>query len=322
MSLKVLEDINKKFGPGSLIRLGDNPIEKPETISTGIIGLDHALGIGGFPIGRLVEVYGQSGTGKSCICYQTMASAQAKGYNVAYIDAEQAFDPGTAEMLGVKVDDLFVSQPSSGNEALEIAELLIKSKEFKLVIIDSVAALVPTEELTADYGDAVIGRQAKLVSQACRRLSPLCNENNVLLVFTNQIRDNIGAFGYAEQTQTVGGKALPFFAGIRIELKRIQQVKDGEVIVGHRIKAKTVKNRTAAPFKETQYEITYGQNDIKYNEIMELGVEHKIIDKSGAWYSYKGERVGQGKDNSKLWLKANPEKTAEIELEIRKKLEL
>lgn len=317
--LAVLAEIEKKFGKGSIFQLGDRTTTPVDTISTGIIGLDSALGIGGFPRGKIVEIYSDSGCGKSGICLQVIANAQKEGLKCAIIDTEHALDLGVANILGVNVDELCVSQPESGNVALEICEMLVKSGEFGVVVVDSVAGLTPVEEIDGEYGDAVIGRMAKLMNQAMRKMVPSVNSTNTLLIFTNQIRDNIGAFGHAETFVTVGGKALKFFSSVRVQLNRIQQVKDGDVITGHRVKAKVVKNRLAAPFKESNHEITYGQNAVKLNEILELGVEHKFIDKGGAWFTCNGERF-QGKEKLKTYLKENPAVTDELEAKIRTEL--
>lgn len=317
--LAVLDEIEKKFGKGAIFQLGTKSDIPIDVISTGIIGIDAATGIGGFPRGKIIEAYGDSGTGKSGLCLQLIANAQAKGLRCAVIDSEHSLSLDVATMLGVKIDDLFVSQPVSGNESLEICEMLVKSGEFGLVIVDSVAALTPVEEIDGEYGDAIIGRMAKLMNQAMRKMTPAVNSTNTCLVFTNQIRDNLQAFGYGDQFVTPGGKALKFFASMRLEMKRVQQVKDGDNIVGHRVKAKVVKNRLAPPFKETQYEITYGQNAVKLNELVELGAELKFLDKAASWFTINNERF-QGKEKLKTYLKDNPQVASELESKIRTEL--
>lgn len=312
----VLDDINKKFGQGSIFRLGDKSGVPVETISTGIIGIDAASGVGGFARGKIIEIYSDTGCGKSCLTLQVIANAQKRGLKCAILDTEHALSLETCAMLGVNVDDLFVSQPSSGNESLEICEMLVKSGDFGVVVVDSVAALVPTEEINGDYGDAVIGRQAKLMNQACRKMTAAVGSTNTCLIFTNQIRANLQSFGYGDQTVTTGGMALKFFSSMRLELKRMQQIKSGDEISGHHVKATFKKNRCAAPFKTAEYEITYGQNSVKFNELVDLGVEYKFIDKGGAWYTYNGERW-QGKENAKAFLMQNPEVANQLETKIR-----
>jgi recombination protein RecA len=314
--LQVINDIEKRFGKGAIFQLGSKSSTPVDVISTGIIGLDAALGVGGVPRGKITEFYSDSGCGKSGICLQVIANAQKQNLRCAIIDTEHALDLAVATLLGVNIDELFVSQPESGNAALEVCEMLVKSGEFGVVVVDSVAGLTPIEEIDGEYGDAVIGRMAKLMNQAMRKMTPSVNEKNVALIFTNQIRDNIGAFGYQETTTTPGGRALKFFSSVRVELKRIQQVKDGENIVGHRVKCKVVKNRLSAPFRESQHEITYGQNAVKLNELVELGTEHKIIEKSGSWFTCGGERF-QGKEKLKTFLSENPELSADIEAQVR-----
>jgi len=317
--LSVIDELEKKYGKGIIYQLGDKSVAGVDVVSTGIIGLDAALGVGGIPRGKITEIYSDSGCGKSGICLQVIANAQKQGLRCAIIDTEHALDLAVANLLGVDVDSLFVSQPESGNVALEVCEMLIKSGSFGVVVVDSVAGLTPVEEIDGEYGDAVIGRMAKLMNQAMRKMTPSVNEKNVALVFTNQIRDNIGAFGYQETTITPGGKALKFFSSVRVELKRIQQVKDGDNIVGHRVKCKVVKNRLAPPFKESQHEITYGQNAVRLNELVELGAELKLVEKSGSWFTVNSERF-QGKEKLKAYLLENPEVSAELEAKIRTEL--
>lgn len=313
----VVDEIEKRFGKGSIFKFSDKPLEDVPCIPTGIISLDAALGVGGLPKGRIVEIYGDSGTGKSALCLMLIAEAQKLGLKCAFVDAENAIDAQTAELLGVKLDEIYISQPVSGNESLEITEILVKSGQFGVVVVDSVAALVPNEEITADFGDAIIGRQAKLMNQAMRKLVSPVRTTETLLVFTNQIRDNIGAFGYAETTTTTGGRALKFFSSVRLELKRTGQVKDGEDIVGHKVKITAKKNRVAPPFKVAEYEVTYGQNAVKLNELVDLGAEYKIVEKSGSWYSYNGTKIGQGRANARQFLIDNPQVAHEIEQKLR-----
>ncbi|HNC56732.1 MAG TPA: recombinase RecA, partial [Leptospiraceae bacterium] len=317
--LDVLLEIEKRFGKGSIFQLGVKSSEPVDVISTGIIGLDTALGIGGFPRGKIVELYSESGCGKSGICLQVIANAQKQGLKCAIVDTEHALDLTVANLLGVDVNELYVSQPESGNVALEICEMLVKSGQFGVVIVDSVAGLTPEEEISGEYGDSNIGRMAKLMNQAMRKMIASVNSTNTCLIFTNQIRDNIGAFGHAETFITVGGRALKYFSSVRVQLNRVQQVKDGDVVVGHRVKCKVVKNRLAPPFRESNHEITYGQNAVRFNELVELGVEHKIIDKSGSWMSVNGERF-QGKEKLKAYLVQNPQVADEIEGKIRTEL--
>ena len=317
--LAIINELEKKYGKGIIFQLGSKVSTPVDTISTGIIGLDSALGIGGIPRGKITEIYSDSGCGKSGICLQVITNAQKQGLRCAIIDTEHALDLAVANLLGVNIDELFVSQPESGNVALEVCEMLVKSGEFGVVVVDSVAGLTPVEEINGEYGDAVIGRMAKLMNQAMRKMTPSVNEKNVALIFTNQIRDNIGAFGYQETTITPGGKALKFFSSVRIELKRIQQVKDGDNIVGHRVKCKVVKNRLSSPFRESQHEITYGQNAVRLNELVELGADHKIIEKSGSWFTVGKERF-QGKEKLKSYLVDNPDVANELEAKIRTEL--
>ena len=315
--LSVIDEIQKKLGAGSIFKLSDKEVVDVPILSTGSIGLDAALGIGGVPRGRISEIYGQSGTGKSFLCLNLVKSAQQKNLRCAIIDTEYALDSASAELLGINLGDLFVSQPTTGNESFEIAEMLLKSKEFGLIIVDSAASLTPQEEVNADFGDSVVGRRAKLIAQGCRKLNPLVGDSDTALVFTNQLIDNIGAMGYGPTTITPGGKSLGFFSSVRIELSKVQQVKSGEDVSGHIIKAKVVKNRLAPPYKEARYEITYGMNAVKVNELLNIGAELGIVEKSGAWYSYNGSKLGQGKEKSRDFLLENPTLMEEIEQKIR-----
>lgn len=312
----VIAEINKSFGTGSIYKLSERTVVDVPHVSTGSIGLDSALGIGGLPFSRVVEIYGDTGTGKSGITLSAIASAQKQGKKCAIVDTEHALDPAFAELLGVDLDALFVSQPDDGESGLSICELLIKSGEFGIVVVDSVAGLVPRREIDGEFGDANVALLARLMAQAMRKLTGVTNRSKTCLIFTNQLRDNVGAFGYADQSITTGGRSLKFFSSVRIELKRMQQVKNGDDIVGHKVKATVKKNKLAAPFKTAEYEITYGQNSLKINELIDLGTEYKILEKGGAWYTINGERI-QGRDNLRTYLTNNPEVVADLETKVR-----
>lgn len=320
--LSVIDEIHKKFGAGSITKLSDKSILDVPSLSTGSLGLDAALGIGGIPMGRVSEIYGQSGTGKSGLCLNLIASAQNLSVRCAIIDTEYSLDTSYAELIGVNLSELFISQPPTGNESFSIVEMLLKSKDFGLVVIDSAASLTPEEEVNADFGDSVVGRRAKLIAQGLRKIVPTLGEVGAALVFTNQLIDNIGAMGYAPSSITPGGKSLSFYSSVRIELSNIGQVKSGDDVTGRKIRAKVVKNRLAPPYKQAEYEITYGENSIKLNEIIDIGTELKIIDKAGAWYSYNGERLGQGRENVRNILREKPELMSELESKIREGLGL
>ena len=315
-----LAQIEKQFGKGSIMKLGDKGIgEDIPVVSTGSLGLDIALGIGGLPRGRVVEIYGPESSGKTTLTLQVIAEMQKLGGTAAFIDAEHALDPNYAAKLGVNVEDLLISQPDTGEQALEIADMLVRSGSVDVVVIDSVAALTPRAEIEGEMGDQLPGLQARLMSQALRKLTGNIKRTNTLVVFINQIRMKIGVmFGNPETT--TGGNALKFYASVRLDIRRTGSIKDGEEVVGNETRVKVVKNKVAPPFREAHFDILYGQGISRAGEIIELGVEHKIVDKSGAWYSYKGERIGQGKDNTRNWLKENPAIAEEIEAKVREVL--
>ena len=311
-----LGQIEKQFGKGSIMRLGDNPIMEVETISTGSLSLDIALGIGGLPCGRVVEIFGPESSGKTTLTLQTIAEAQKVGKTCAFIDAEHALDPIYAAKLGVKVDDLLVSQPDTGEQALEICDMLVRSGAVDVVIVDSVAALTPKAEIEGEMGDTHVGLQARLMSQALRKLTANIKNANCLCIFINQIRMKIGVmFGNPETT--TGGNALKFYASVRLDIRRTGAIKDGDEIVGNETRVKVVKNKVAPPFKQADFQIMYGAGISKESELVDLGVKCKLIDKSGAWYAYKGEKIGQGRENAKTFLREHPEIMAEVEVQVR-----
>ncbi|MDX1251218.1 MAG: recombinase RecA [Gammaproteobacteria bacterium] len=315
-----LSQIEKQFGKGSVMRMGDaGPARDISVISTGSLGLDIALGIGGLPRGRIVEIYGPESSGKTTLTLQVIAEAQKLGGTAAFVDAEHALDPIYARKLGVNVDDLLVSQPDTGEQALEIADMLVRSGAVDVVVIDSVAALTPKAEIEGEMGDSHMGLQARLMSQALRKLTGNINRSNTLVIFINQIRMKIGVmFGNPETT--TGGNALKFYASVRMDIRRTGAIKKGDEIVGSETRVKVVKNKTAPPFKEATFEIMYGEGISREGEIIDLGVEEGLVEKSGAWYSYGGERIGQGKDNARTYLKERPEIARDIENKIRAKL--
>ena len=311
-----LGQIEKQFGKGSIMRLGDNPIMEVETISTGSLSLDIALGIGGLPCGRVVEIFGPESSGKTTLTLQTIAEAQKVGKTCAFIDAEHALDPIYAAKLGVKVDDLLVSQPDTGEQALEICDMLVRSGAVDVVIVDSVAALTPKAEIEGEMGDTHVGLQARLMSQALRKLTANIKNANCLCIFINQIRMKIGVmFGNPETT--TGGNALKFYASVRLDIRRTGAIKDGDEIVGNETRVKVVKNKVAPPFKQADFQIMYGAGISKESELVDLGVKCKLIDKSGAWYAYKGEKIGQGKANAMKFLQENVVVSNEIEQQLR-----
>jgi recombination protein RecA len=315
-----LSQIERQFGKGAVMRLGDKPVGGVEdAIPTGSLGLDIALGIGGLPRGRIVEIYGPESSGKTTLTLQVIAECQKRGGSAAFIDAEHALDPTYAEKLGVDVDELLVSQPDTGEQALEIADMLTRSGAIDVIVIDSVAALTPKAEIEGEMGDQHMGLQARLMSQALRKLTANVKRSNTLLVFINQIRMKIGVMFGSPET-TTGGNALKFYASIRLDIRRIGAIKKGEEIFGSETRVKVVKNKVAPPFKQTEFDILYGEGISREGEIIELGVQNGFVEKSGAWYSFKGMRIGQGKDNVRNFLKENPEITAEIETLIRSKL--
>ncbi len=312
-----LGQIERQFGKGSVMRMGDSGVVRDiQAVSTGSLGLDIALGIGGLPRGRVVEIYGPESSGKTTMALQVVAEAQRLGGTAAFVDAEHALDPGYAEKIGVNVDDLLVSQPDTGEQALEITDMLVRSGAIDIVIIDSVAALTPKAEIEGDMGDSHMGLQARLMSQALRKLTANIKRSNTLVIFINQIRMKIGVmFGNPETT--TGGNALKFYASVRLDIRRIGAIKQGDEIIGSETRVKVVKNKVAPPFKQAEFDILYGEGVSREGEIITLGVKEGIIDKSGAWYSYGSDRIGQGKDNVRNFLKEHPEMAAEIEGKIR-----
>ncbi|HAT41096.1 MAG TPA: recombinase RecA [Rheinheimera sp.] len=314
-----LSQIERQFGKGSIMKLGDTTALDIEAISTGSLGLDIALGIGGLPCGRIVEIYGPESSGKTTLTLQVIAEAQKMGKTCAFIDAEHALDPVYAGKLGVKVDDLLVSQPDTGEQALEICDMLVRSGAVDVVVVDSVAALTPKAEIEGDMGDSHVGLQARLMSQALRKLTGNIKRSNTLCIFINQIRMKIGVmFGNPETT--TGGNALKFYASVRLDIRRIGSVKEGEEVVGNETRVKVVKNKVAPPFKQAEFIIQYGAGISKDGELIDLGVAEKLIDKSGAWYAYKGSKIGQGKANAMKFMQENPAIAAEIERELRTRL--
>ena len=315
--LAALSQIEKQFGKGSIMKMGDADIAKDiEVVSTGSLGLDIALGVGGLPRGRVVEIYGPESSGKTTLTLQVIAEMQKLGGTAAFIDAEHALDPQYAQKLGVNVNELLVSQPDNGEQALEIADMLVRSGSVDVVVVDSVAALTPKAEIEGEMGDSHMGLQARLMSQALRKLTANIKRSNTLVIFINQIRMKIGVmFGNPETT--TGGNALKFYASVRLDIRRTGSIKSGEEVVGNETKVKVVKNKVAPPFKTAEFDILYGEGISREGEIVELGVTHKIVEKSGAWYAYKGDKIGQGKDNARQYLKDNPEIAREIEAKIR-----
>nr|WP_136251704.1 recombinase RecA [Ningiella ruwaisensis] len=314
-----LGQIEKQFGKGAIMRLGDNQAMDIDAISTGSLSIDIALGIGGLPCGRVVEIYGPESSGKTTLTLQVIAEAQKMGKTCAFVDAEHALDPIYAEKLGVNIQDLLVSQPDTGEQALEICDMLVRSSAVDVVIVDSVAALTPKAEIEGDMGDSHVGLQARLMSQALRKLTANIKRSNTLCIFINQIRMKIGVmFGNPETT--TGGNALKFYSSVRLDIRRIGAIKDGEEVVGNETRVKVVKNKVAPPFKQAEFQIMYGEGISKEAELIDIGVKQKYVDKAGAWYSYNGNRIGQGKANVVKYLKENPEIAKEIEDKIRAEL--
>ncbi|MFO7543766.1 MAG: recombinase RecA [Thiobacillus sp.] len=312
-----LSQIEKQFGKGSVMRMGDQDVARDiQSVSTGSLGLDIALGIGGLPRGRVVEIYGPESSGKTTLTLQVIAEMQKTGGTAAFIDAEHALDPSYARKLGVDVDNLLISQPDTGEQALEIADMLVRSGSVDVVVIDSVAALTPKAEIEGEMGDSHMGLQARLMSQALRKLTANIKRTNTLVIFINQIRMKIGVMFGSPET-TTGGNALKFYASVRLDIRRIGAIKKGDEIIGNETKVKVVKNKVSPPFKEAFFDILYGQGISREGEIIELGVVHKFVDKSGAWYAYNGDKIGQGKDNAREYLKEHPEIAAEIEAKVR-----
>jgi recombination protein RecA len=311
-----LRQIEKQFGKGSIMKLGEQTDQRVSTVSSGSIALDIALGIGGYPRGRIIEVYGPESSGKTTVALHAIAEVQRNGGQAAFIDAEHALDPVYAQKLGVNIDELLLSQPDTGEQALEIAEALVRSGAVDILIIDSVAALVPKAEIEGEMGDSHVGLQARLMSQALRKLSGAINKSKTIAVFINQIREKVGVmFGNPETTP--GGRALKFYSSVRLEVRRAEQLKQGQDVVGNKTKIKVVKNKVAPPFRTAEVDIMYGEGISYQGEILDIGSEIDIVQKSGAWYSYEGERLGQGRENSKQFLKENPEIAAAIVAEIR-----
>jgi recombination protein RecA len=311
-----LSQIEKKFGKGSIMRLGEKPHEEVGAISTNCLSLDAAIGVGGFPRGRIVEVYGPESSGKTTLALQVVASAQKSGGIAAYIDAEHAMDPEYAGKLGVNIDDMLISQPDSGEQALEIAETLVRSNSVDVIVIDSVAALVPRAELDGEMGDSLPGLQARLMSQALRKITAIVANSRTCFVFINQLREKIGVFFGSPET-TTGGKALKFYSSVRLDIRRIGAIKDGDKVVGNRTRVKVVKNKCAPPFRETEFDIMYGEGISREGDLIDLAVNNNVIDKSGAWFSYKGERLGQGRENVKNHLKENADLAERIETDVK-----
>jgi recombination protein RecA len=314
-----LTQIERQFGKGSIMRLGAKEFTAVSAISTGSIGVDAALGVGGVPRGRIIEIFGPESSGKTTLSLHVIAEAQRTGGLAAFVDAEHALDAEYAKKLGVDIDNLLVSQPDSGEQALEIAEMLVRSGAIDVVVIDSVAALVPRAELEGEMGDMQMGLQARLMSQALRKLTGIVSKSRTCLVFINQIREKIGVmFGSPETTS--GGRALKFYSSVRLDIRRTNQIKEGEEVVGSRVKVKVVKNKVAAPFRQAEFDVGYGEGISKTGELIDFGIEHKIIEKSGSWFSYGDMRLGQGRENAKLFIKENPDLASEIEAKVRRAL--
>ncbi|MGC2273726.1 MAG: recombinase RecA, partial [Candidatus Sulfotelmatobacter sp.] len=317
-----VSQIEKQFGKGSIMRLGSKEAIVPiAVISTGAISFDAALGVGGFPRGRVIEVFGPESSGKTTITLQVIAEAQKIGGMAAFVDAEHALDPGYAKKLGVDVDNLLVSQPDYGEQALEITEALVRSNAIDVLVVDSVAALVPKAELDGEMGDSHMGLQARLMSQALRKLTGTVSKSRTCLIFINQIREKIGVmFGNPETT--TGGRALKFYSSVRVDIRRIAAIKDGDVVTGSRTRVKVVKNKVAAPFREAEFDILYGEGISREGDLLDLAVNNNILEKSGSWFSYKGERIGQGRENARQFLKDNKDTMAKLDTEVRKALGL
>jgi recombination protein RecA len=317
---QALGQIEKQFGKGSVMRMGDGQAARDiEAVSTGSIGLDVALGIGGVPKGRVVEIYGPESSGKTTLTLQIIAEAQKTGGTAAFVDAEHALDPQYAGKLGVNVDELLVSQPDTGEQALEITDMLVRSGAVDIIVVDSVAALTPKAEIEGEMGDSHMGLQARLMSQALRKLTGNIQRSNAMVIFINQIRMKIGVMFGSPET-TTGGNALKFYSSVRLDIRRIGAIKKGDEVIGNQTRVKVVKNKVAPPFKQAEFEILYGEGISRHGEIIDLGVQHGIVDKAGSWYSYGDDRIGQGKENVREFLKQNPEMAEEIEGKIRAKL--
>jgi len=316
-----LAQIEKQFGKGSIMRLGSHEIVPIAVIPTGALSLDAALGVGGLPRGRVIEIFGPESSGKTTLALQVVANAQKAGGMAAFVDAEHALDPAYARKLGVDIDNLLVSQPDYGEQALEIAEALVRSSAVDVLVVDSVAALVPKAELDGEMGDSHVGLQARLMSQALRKLTGLVSKSRTSLIFINQIREKIGVMFGSPET-TTGGRALKFYSSVRIDIRRIAAIKDGDAVIGNRTRAKVVKNKVASPFREAEFDIMYGQGISITGDLVDLGVAQNVVEKSGSWYSYKGERIGQGRENAKQFLTDHPETLKALDTEMRKLLGL
>ncbi|MEE4658880.1 MAG: recombinase RecA [Halieaceae bacterium] len=314
-----LSQIERQFGKGTVMRMGDNELVAIPSISTGSLGLDIALGIGGLPRGRIIEIYGPESSGKTTLTLQVIAEAQKAGGTAAFIDAEHALDPQYAEKLGVKIDDLIVSQPDTGEQALEVTEMLVRSGAVDVLVVDSVAALTPKAEIEGEMGDSHVGLQARLLSQAMRKLTATIKQTNCMVIFINQIRMKIGVMFGSPET-TTGGNALKFYSSVRLDIRRIGAVKEGDEVVGNETRVKVVKNKVAPPFKQAEFQIMYGKGIYRMSEVIDLGVKLNLVEKSGAWYAYKGDKIGQGKANAARFLEENGAVADEIEGEIRRQL--
>ncbi|MEU4214329.1 recombinase RecA [Actinoplanes sp. NPDC026623] len=314
-----LAQIDKQFGKGSVMRLGERPVTQMAIIPTGSIALDIALGVGGLPRGRVIEIYGPESSGKTTVALHAVANAQRNGGIAAFIDAEHALDPDYAQALGVDTDALLVSQPDTGEQALEIADMLIRSGALDIIVIDSVAALVPRAEIEGEMGDSHVGLQARLMSQALRKITGILNNSGTTAIFINQLREKIGVMFGSPET-TTGGRALKFYSSVRLDVRRIESLKDGTDVVGNRTRVKVVKNKVAAPFKQAEFDIMYGKGISREGSLIDVGVEQSIVRKSGAWYTYDGDQLGQGKEKAREFLKENPDVAAEIEKKILEKL--
>ncbi len=314
-----LSQIEKQFGKGSVMRLGDNPeAQQVDTVPTGSLSLDLALGIGGLPRGRVVEIYGPESSGKTTMALSVVAEAQRRGGAAAFVDAEHALDPSYAKKLGVNLDDLLVSQPDSGEQALEICDMLVRSGAVDVIVVDSVAALTPKAEIEGEMGDSHVGLHARLMSQALRKLTANIKRSNTMVIFINQIRIKIGVM-YGNPETTTGGNALKFYASVRLDIRRIGAIKKGEEVIGNQTRVKVVKNKLAPPFRQCEFDILYNEGVSKEGELLDIGSEHGVVEKTGAWYAFNKERIGQGKDNARIYLKEHPEVAAEIEKRIRDK---
>ena len=311
-----IANIDKQFGKGAVMKLGDNVSMNVDVISTGALGLDLALGVGGLPRGRIIEIYGPESSGKTTVALHVIAEAQKNGGDAAFIDAEHALDPVYAKALGVDIDNLIVSQPDTGEQALEIAEALVRSGAIDVIVIDSVAALVPKAEIDGEMGDSHVGLHARLMSQALRKLSGVINKSKTTAIFINQLREKVGVM-YGNPEVTTGGRALKFYASVRLDIRKVEAIKSGTEVVGNRTRAKVVKNKVAPPFKEAEFDIIYGEGISKVGSIIDVAVMYNIINKSGAWFSYEDQRIGQGRENVKIYLKEHPELMQEIDAKVR-----